>query len=154
MNKKIIFVEVVTLVLALGALAIYFSPRFLNNREVMMAAKIKSDNAVFTSKALEEFAQNKDAKSSEVAQKVLDELNEKGTNPYNRKIPPYTFETNCKGCSSVQFDDDTEMIIVTTYDKKGVLVARTVIKPPSFVTYLKPSESKKFLFDFRRDLVE
>ena len=142
MNKKIILVEVITLVLALSALGIYYSPRLINKQEVMMAAKIKSDNAVFTAKALEEFAQNKDMKSSQVAQKVLDELNEKGRNPYNRKTPPYTFETECKGCSSVEYDDSAEMIILTTYNKKGELVARTVIKPPSFVTYLK-DENKK-----------
>ena len=34
------------------------------------------------------------------------------------------------------------MIILTTYDKKGDLIARTVIKPPSFVTYNKSDDEK------------
>ena len=103
----------------------------------MAAAKIKNDNQIFISKSLEEFASDKKAKPSEIAKKVSDELNVVTVNPYNKKSQAYTFEKGCKGCNIVEFDDAMEMIILTTYDKKGELIARTVIKPPSFVTYNK-----------------
>lgn len=141
--KKVTAIELITVTIALIAGGIYYSPRFMQNQEVMKAAKIKSDNAIFTSKVLEEFASNKEAKSSDVAQKILDELNEKSKNPYDKKAAAYTFDTKCKGCSSVEYDDSLEMIILTTYNKKGDLIARTVIKPPSFVTYTKENENKK-----------
>ena len=135
--KKITAIEITTVVLAFVALGVYYSPNFMHKQETMKAAKIKADNAIFTSKALEEFAKNKSAKSSEIAQKILDELNLTTINPYNKKAPAYTFEINCKACNSVEYDDNLSMIILTTYNKKGELIARTVIKPPSFVTYTK-----------------
>lgn len=141
--KKITAIELSVLALALIAAGVYFSPGFIHKQEVMKAAKIKSANAVFTSKILEEFAQNKNAKPSVVAQKVLEELNQTSKNPYNKKAPAYTFDVSCKGCNSVEYDDSLSMVILTTYNKKGELMARTVIKPPSFVTYNKNDEDNK-----------
>lgn len=135
--KKITAIEVTTLVLAFIAIGVYYSPNFMHKQEVMKAAKIKADNAIFTSKALEEFAKDKNIKSSDVAQRITDELNLTSVNPYNKKAQAYTFDLNCKGCNSVEYDDALSMIILTTYNKKGELIARTVIKPPSFVTYTK-----------------
>jgi len=137
-NKKtIVLAEIFIGVFALVALGIYYIPQLINNEEVMAAAKIQNGNQVFITKSLEEFSANKKIKSSEVAKKVSEELNSTTVNPYNKKADAYTFETECKGCNSVEFDDTLEMIILTTYDKKGELIARTVIKPPSFVTYNK-----------------
>ena len=140
-SKKTIFLaEIILGVCAVCALSVYYLPQILHNKEVMAASKIKADNSVFISKSLEEFEGNKNAKPSEVAKKVSEELNSSTINPYNKKADAYTFETECKGCNSVEFDDVSEMIILTTYDKKGDLIARTVIKPPSFVTYNKDVE--------------
>ena len=135
--KKITAIELVVVALVLICGGIYYSPKFYKKQEVMMAGKIKADNAVFTSKALEEFALNTKAKPSDIAQKVSDELNLINVNPYDKSAQAFTFDTDCKGCNSVEYDDKLTMIILTTYDKKGVMVARTVIKPPSFVTYNK-----------------
>ncbi len=140
--KKITAIELSVVMIAIVAVAIYYSPRLWHKQEVMMAAKIKADNAVFTSKVLEEFAQNKNIKSSEVAQKITDELNKIETNPYSKNELAYTFEKNCKGCNSVEYDDELSMVILTSYNKKGELLARTVIKPPSFVTYNKTDDDK------------
>ena len=137
-NKKtIVLAEIFIGVFALVALGIYYIPQLINKEEVMAAAKIQNDNQVFITKSLEEFSANKKLKPSEIAKKVSDELNVVTVNPHNKKSQAYTFETGCKGCNSVEFDDAMEMIILTTYDKKGELIARTVIKPPSFVTYNK-----------------
>lgn len=137
-NKKtVVIVEIVFVFLALAALSVYYIPKLLNKQEVMAAAKIKAGNEIFITKSLEEFEANKKIKSSEVAKKIAEELNTVTVNPYNKKSEAYTFEKDCKGCNTVEFDDIQEMIILTTYDKKGELIARTVIKPPSFVTYNK-----------------
>lgn len=141
--KKITAIEITTIFLAFIALGVYYSPKFMQKQEIMKAAKIKADNAVFASKVLEEFAQDKTAKPSVVAQKIADELNLIAKNPYDRKAKAYTFDINCKGCNSIEYDDNLSMVILTTYNKRGELIARTVIKPPSFVTYNKMDEKKK-----------
>jgi len=135
--KKITAIEIVAVAIIFTALGVYYSPFFMQKQEMMAAAKIKSDNAIFTSKVLEEFAANSKTKPSEVVQKVTDELNLTSKNPYNKKEKAYTFQMNCKGCNSVEYDDNLKMVILTTYNKKGDLIARTVIKPPSYVTYTK-----------------
>ena len=140
--KKVTAIEITTLMLAFIALGIYYAPRYMNDKEVMMAAKIKSDNAVFTSKALQAFANDEKILPSVVAQKISDELNETTINPYDKKAKAYTFDMECKGCNAVEYDDKLTMIILTTYNKKGDLIARTVIKPPSFVTFDKFEEKK------------
>ena len=137
-NKKTVaLAEIILGVSAVAALGVYYIPQLVEKQEVMAAAKIQNGNQVFITKSLEEFSANKKIKSSEVAKKVSEELNSTTVNPYNKKADAYTFETECKGCNSVEFDDTLEMIILTTYNKKGELIARTVIKPPSFVTYNK-----------------
>jgi len=140
--KKITAIEILTVVIVLVAGGIYFAPKFTVKKEAMMAAKIKTDNEIFTSKALQEFSQNKNAKPSDVAQKVCNDLNKMSKNPYDNTSRAYTFDLNCKGCNSVEYNDELTMIILTTYDKKGELIARTVIKPPSFVTYNKADDEK------------
>ena len=140
--KRITAVEMVVVAIVLIAVGIYYSPYFMHKQEVLMAAKINADNAMFTSKVLEEFAADKDIKPSEVAQKVADELNVTAKNPYNRTAPAFTFDAACKGCNAVEYDDKLTMVIVTTYNKRGDLMARTVIKPPSYVTYSKVDDEK------------
>lgn len=140
MNKNIIKLGIFLIVIITAGVLI--SPR-LNigkKQEIAAAAKIKTDNEIFVSKALEEFSKKDAKKPSEIAQIVAQELNETAKNPYNKKEKAYTFEMNCKGCNSIDFDDSLAMIILTTYDKKGELVARTIIKPPSFVTYYRDEE--------------
>lgn len=140
--KKITAIEISVLLVIFIALGIYYSPKFAKKQDVMMAAKIKADNAVFTSKALEEFAKDKKVKPSNVAQKISDELNEINVNPYDKSSRAYTFDLNCKGCNSVEYNDELSMIILTSYNKKGEMIARTVIKPPSFVSYSKSDDEK------------
>ena len=79
--KKITAIEISVLILVFIAIGIYYSPRLWRSEDVMMAAKIKAENEIFVSKALEEFSTNKDAKPSVVAQKVSDELNKTQKNP-------------------------------------------------------------------------
>ena len=135
--NKITVIEIVVVLLILIAFIIYISPKFLNKKEEMTLSKIKAQSAVFTSCVLEEFSKNFSIKSSVVAQNVVDKLNKTEKNPYDKKQEAFTFAPDCKSCNSVEFDDKLKMVILTTYDKEGELVARTVIKPPSYVTYFK-----------------
>ena len=56
------------------ALAIYLAPNFMNSKETRKIAQIKAMNAIFTAKTLEEFAKDTNAKPSDIAKKVADEL--------------------------------------------------------------------------------
>lgn len=141
--KKITVIEIIVALIVVLALGIYFCPKFLNSKELRIQAKVKAQNAIYTSKALEEFAVDKNAKASAVALKVMEELNAVEVSPFNKKEKAYTNEKNCTACNSIEIDDAASMIIITTYDKKGDLMARTVIKPPSFVTYNKMDDEKK-----------
>lgn len=135
--KKITAIEIITFVLLFVGIGIYTSPYFLKDQKMLKAGKIKADSSIFTAKVLEEFAQDKTLLASQTAKMVCEELNSIMANPYNKKAPAFTFELNCKGCNSVEFDDNSKMITVTTYDKRGEMIARTVISPPSFVKYEK-----------------
>ncbi len=140
--KKTIVIALLVLILASIGVGCYFLPDFRKKQEAKRIEKVSQVNSVFVTKILEEFNLNPMIKPSRAAQKIVDELNSKTKNPYDSKNQTYTFEADCKGCSSVQFDDNLNLIIITTYDKKGVLDARSVIKPPSVVTYTK-EEAKK-----------
>ena len=140
--KKITAVEIFVAVVVLVAVGIYYSPHFMYKNEERMAAKIKSDNAIFSARAIEEFAKNENAKASDVAKNVAQNLNQVAKNPYNKKMPAYTFEKDCVGCNSVTYDDKTQMITLTTLNNKNELILRTVIKPPSFVDYHKYEDKK------------
>ena len=140
--KKITLIEVIVLVIVFIAIGIYYSPHFMYEKEVRNAAKIKSDNAIFSARVLEEFAKNKNAKASDVAKNVAKKLNETAKNPYDKKNPAYIFEKECAGCNSVTYDDKAQMITLTAFNKKNELILRTVIKPPSFVVYSKYDDEK------------
>lgn len=142
MNKKIKYTITVLILLTI-ALGVYFIPQFIPDKQIQIEEKIKATNSAFTKKVLDEFSANPNRKASEISQQVCDELNQTSENPYNKNALAYTFEKNCKGCSSVEYDDSLSMVIVTTYDNKGELMARTVIKPPSFVVFTKEEQNKE-----------
>ncbi len=134
--KKVLIIICVIILIAAALLLVPVTSK----QESKKAAKIKADNSAFVAKVLEEFENNPSIKASDAAQKVCDELNKISVNQYNKKEQAYTFSTNCKGCSSVEYDNKMTMVTLTTYNKKGELVSRVVIKPPSFVIYEKDKE--------------
>ena len=141
--NKLTIIEIIVVLLAFIALIVYISPKFINKKEEMTLSKIKAQSAVFTSCVLEEFSKNFKIKPSEVAQNVVDKLNKTEKNPYDKKQDAFTFAPNCKACNSVEYDNDLRMVILTTYDKEGELVARSVVKPPSYVTYFREESKDK-----------
>ena len=139
--KKITAIEIIVLAILFVAIGIYYTPNFITKKEARKIAQIKANNAIFTSKTLEIFAADKKILPSEVVKKVTEELNATSKNPYDKKTPAFVLNKECKACNNIEFDDKLQMIILSAYNPKGELVARTVIKPPSFVTYTK--ETKK-----------
>ena len=140
--KKISVVEIVVLIFALCAFSIYLIPKLMSHSENSKESKIKASSAIFTSKVIEEFARNENVKPSEIAKKTVEELNQTEKNPYNKSSDLYIINNNCKGCLKVEYDDNLIMIIVTGLDNNEELISRTVIKPPSFVTYYKEDNKK------------
>ena len=135
--KKITIIEIIVVILILLSAVIYFSPKFIQNKEELIKSQVKANNAIFTSKVIEEFSKNKDSMPSLTVQKIMDEMNATQKNPYNKNEKFYVFDKDCKACTHVECDNNLRMIILTSMDKNGELMSRTVINPPSFVTYNK-----------------
>ena len=135
--NKITVIEIIVAFIVLVSFGIYFAPKFLNKKENTIMSKVKANDAVFTSKMLEEFAIKPMPKPSLACQRVVDLLNKTEKNPYNKTQSAFSFDLNCNECMAVEYDDNFSIVILTTYDKEHSLVSRTVINPPSYVTYYK-----------------
>ncbi len=135
--KKILIITSSLLFIALIICAIYYIPILKKINEEKTFELIKENNSVFISKIIEESSKNKDSLPSDIAKRIVDELNSTQKNPYDNSKEFYVLNSECSACTKVESDDALKMVIITTFDKNGLLSARTVIKPPSFVTYYK-----------------
>ena len=135
--KKILIITALLILTALAGCAIYYIPILKNINKEKTLNLIKENNSVFISKIIEESSKNKDSQPSDIAKKIADELNSTQENPYDNSKVFYVLNNECSACTKVESDNELKMVIITTFDKNGLLVARTVIKPPSFVTYYK-----------------
>lgn len=140
--KKILKIAAIILVIALIVCMVYLIPVFKKMQEEKVLNAIKENNSVFISKIIEGSANDKYILPSVLAQKVASELNSVQKNPYYASGEFYVLKNECTACTKVECDDNLGMVIITTLDKKGLLVARTVIKAPSFVTYYKEDDKK------------
>ncbi len=138
--KKVTIIEIAVLIIFIIAVIIFLAPYFIKEKQDMIISRIKASNAIFISKTIEEFAKDKNAKPSDISKKVIDILNETEKNPYGTKDAFYVAYKDCTGCTKVESDDNLRMVIITTFNKEGELVARTVINPPSYVTYYKENK--------------
>ncbi len=135
--NKIVKLEIGVIIILLLCIGLYLMPYFTKSADERKIAKINANAAVFTSKALSVFSADKNAKASSVAIKTMDELNTLSKNPYDRKLPAYVSGNVFCGSISIESDDKLQTITITGYGKENVILVRTVIKPPSFVTYKK-----------------
>lgn len=135
--KKITIIEITVLIFAVVVFSIYLIPKIISSSENSKISKLKASSAIFTSKTIEEFAKEKKAVPSSLAKKIVDELNQTEKNPYNKSADLFVYNNDCNGCLKVEFDDNLKMVIITGLDKNSKLILRTVINPPSFVTYSK-----------------
>lgn len=149
--NKITFLEVFVLILLVICIWLYISPNFLVKLENRKNARIQTNASIFTSKALSEFSTPRNGskeKPSVIADKIIKELNAVNKNPCTKKEPAYSIGERCEGCVMIIPDDKMNSITVEAYTVDDILIVRTIIQPPSFVTYTRDlteleKESKK-----------
>ncbi len=145
--NKITLFEVFIFVLIILCIGLYVSPNFLVKLENRKYAQIQTNAGIFTSKALSEFSSNPKMKASVISKKLTEELNAVNKNPLSKKGPAYSINEKCEGCVIITPDDKLNSISVEAYSNENALLVRTVIQPPSFVTYTRdltvPDKKKK-----------
>lgn len=142
--NKVAKIEIAVIIILILCIGLYLLPYLTGGLDKKKEARVVANAAVFTSKTLANFSINKKEKASVVAKKTADELNTLSKNPFNKKLPAYVFEKPQAGSVIVSSDDELQTVTVTGLGKENKIVVRTVIKPPSFVTYQK-YEDKKWL---------
>ncbi|MCX4274361.1 MAG: hypothetical protein OSJ27_01095 [Candidatus Gastranaerophilales bacterium] len=135
--NKITAFEIFILFLIILCIGLYISPNFLVKLENRKYAQIQTNAGIFTSKALSEFSSNPKMKASVISKKLTEELNAVNKNPLSKKEPAYITGEKCEGCVIITPDDKLNSITVEAYSKENALLVRTVIQPPSFVTYTR-----------------
>lgn len=136
--KKITYIEIFVLILVFLGFAFYLVPKMMLSMEQKQYGRLQANAAMMTSKILAEFSDNKNKKTaSEISNNLADEMNKLVKNPIDKKNPAYSINEECMGCVVLVPDDKIKTIVLTAKDKSGELIARTVIKPPSFVTFNK-----------------
>ena len=140
--NKVAKIEIAVIIILVLCIGLYLMPYLTGGLDKKKEAKVVANAAVFTSKTLANFSINKKEKASVVAKKTADELNTLSKNPFNKKLPAYVFEKPQAGSVTVQSDDELQTVTVTGLGKENKIVVRTVIKPPSFVTYQKYEDKK------------
>ena len=140
--NRIAKLEIAVIIILILCIGLYLTPYLTGGLDKKKEARVVANAAVFTSKSLANFSINKKEKASIVAKKTADELNTLSKNPFNKKLPAYVFENPEAGSVIVQSDDELQTVTVTGFGKEKQIVVRTVIKPPSFVTYQKYEDKK------------
>jgi len=137
--NKITLFEIFVLILLVFCVVLYISPNFIIKAENRKHAQVQANAAIFTSKALSEFSSNPKLKASVIANKLIEELNAVNKNPFAKKEPAYCVlaKCQCDGCVKINPDDNMNSITIEAYTKDNILLVRTVIQPPSFVTYTR-----------------
>lgn len=138
--NKITFFEFFVLLLLIGCIWLYISPNFLLKLENRKNAQIQTNASIFISKALSEFSLQKKGekpKPTAVSAKLAEELNAVNKNPYSKKQKAYSIGEKCTGCVIITPDDKMNSITVEAYTEDGILLVRTILQPPSFVTYVR-----------------
>ena len=134
--KKITPIEIFITVIFLICLSFYVIPKITLSLEQKQYGRIQTNAAMMTSKILAEFSDNNNKKTpTEISNMIADEMNKLVKNPIDKKNPAYSVNKECRGCIVVTPDDKIKSVILTAKDSDGKLITRTVIQPPSFVTF-------------------
>lgn len=134
-------IEIVSLGIILIFLLLYFLPRVMVGDEKKQNAVLKLSAAQYTSKTLEAFSTaGKKPDAALISKKIADELNQNIKNPIDKKRGVFVMDGPCPGCINVEPDNSMESVIITGYDRNLKIFVRTVIKPPSFVSYTREED--------------
>lgn len=132
---KISYVEFFVIFIVFITVTIYLIPKWMLSSEQKQYGRLQINTAMMTSKVLSKFSDNTNKQlPSEIAKELTEEMNTLCKNPIDKKNPAYSLE-ECLGCVVIEADDKAKSIVLSAKDKDGKLVARTIIQPPSYVTY-------------------
>lgn len=141
--RKITPVEIFVLFLVCIGIAFYVIPKITLSLEQKHYGRLQTNAAMMTSKILAEFSDNtKKELPSKISENLSNEMNKLVQNPIEKKNPAYSINEECLGCVVLTSDDKVKSIILTAKDKEGKLITRTVIQPPSYVTFNKDLNEK------------
>lgn len=142
--RKITPVEIFVLVLVAIGVSFYLVPKITLSLEQKHYGRVQTNAAMMTSKILSYFSDTKEEKlPSEIAKSIAEEMNKVVKNPINKENPAYSIMNECDGCVVVRPDDKVKNIVLTAKDKEGKLLTRTVIQPPSYVTFNRDSKENE-----------
>lgn len=138
MKHKVTPIEIFVVAIVMIGLGFYYIPKLTLGVEEKQYAVMQANSAMATSKILSYFSDNTNKKPpTEIANLVAGEMNELVKNPIDKKNPAYSVNEECLGCVVFSPDDKVKNIVLTAKDKDNKLISRTVIQPPSFVTFNK-----------------
>ncbi len=136
--KKITPVEIFITVVVLICLGFYLYPKLTLTIEQKQYGRIQLNASMMTSKILAEFSDNtQKSVPSEISKSLADEMNKLVKNPIDKKQKAYSIKEECTGCVVLTPNDKIKSVILTAKNKDGKLITRTVIQPPSYVTFNK-----------------
>ena len=142
-KKKIInIIEICFWLLAVVLLIIFLYIKFAPASELKKENVIKENGRIFLQEVINDYEITKKSQYDieKNIQGVIKKLNKERTNPYDKKQNPYVIDEECLGCITINIDEGVGNVVMTGYDKRKHILTRSVIKPPSYVTYEKPSE--------------
>ena len=140
-KKKIInIIEILFWIVAVILIVIVIKTIVIPKMDLKREEDIKENGRIFLERVLAKYDITKkaqyDIKKSVLD--IIDDLNEERVNPYGKKNLPYVLNEECKGCITINIDEGTNSIVATGYDSKNNILTRSVINPPSYVSYEKP----------------
>ncbi len=136
-TRKITKIEIFVILILIFAFSLYLYPKFFVQKEIRQNALVKTNNAICVQEVLAQFSTKKpqDVDLKNAVDETIKKLNALNKNPVNKKEPAFVYAQKCAGCVSLEINEPTGSITSTGYDKDLNVLARSVMKPPSFVTY-------------------
>ncbi len=136
-TKRITKIEIFVILILIFAFSLYLYPKFFVQKIVRQNALVKTNNAICVQEILAQFSTKKpnDVNLKNAVDETIKKLNSLNKNPINKKDPAFVYAQKCAGCVSLQINEPTRSITSTGYDKDLNVLTRSVMKPPSFVTY-------------------
>lgn len=117
MKIKFTILELIVVIVFLGIITLFLSPRFLNTPEQLQQARVRANVSIAVSALKGIFALKPDEKMTEIAELVAETLNKTTKNPVGVENVAFTVNTAARGSVSFITDDSKDFIIINGYEK-------------------------------------
>ncbi len=121
------------LCIILGVL--YITPKIEKYTNEKKAKIITENCTAYSNAILAKYNANKKINIKSTAENLVQEFNQKYTNPINKKDQAFTTDGKIRGACRVTYDKIVAALDVTGFDYDETIVVRIVVKPPSYVRY-------------------